>query len=459
MNFLQRSVESNHGTASANVRRSVNACINMSNGQEMIALNSGMNVLELHNEINEICTRRYNHCMILGHGSTIKNQYIIIPKGINVVFYVEKGEALEGNRHNKVFRNISNEEKYRYLDTHGKKHFINEDMVIPNGSITLLNFHQYNPIEKFFGNIVNHTLINKINYSGIITQKNIVRFYNLDNSKYPDGVSEVGILPISSLSGNENDFIKIFDFGENIYGFTESDNKSSNSITIINTMNSWLENEIPEYTTLLQMILERIGLTLDDLPEKIPLNAYENMLKMALIYHNTNIISFDELKTNMYHINLGKILNKIKLYNSSQPENKKINLCHNLICRSWNNSTNNNLLSISLNEIIQKPHNKYTNRNIIKLTRHESFSSIYREIFRNITEKCKDNIEQLNSILPLNMNRNNCLILKRNIKKKYNKIMGESYATNGFLNNSELNFIINLSLGNIENLKSIKYYA
>lgn len=48
-----------------------------------------------------------SNCLLLGHGNTALNQYIILPENIDVTFYTQKGFALTGNTTNKVMRNLS----------------------------------------------------------------------------------------------------------------------------------------------------------------------------------------------------------------------------------------------------------------------------------------------------------------------------------------------------------------
>lgn len=154
-----------------------------------------------------------NNCFILGHGATIKNQYIMIPNDIHLKFYVSKGEPLLSNRYESALSQYFSNPNALLGE---KSHLLSSDSITHNMSIGLLTIFKksYNAIKRknIYGNTREYNGINFFEHSGIFVGGYIKPFKNITAEEYRN-------MGIELLNINEN--IKILNFGDNIYGIIQ----------------------------------------------------------------------------------------------------------------------------------------------------------------------------------------------------------------------------------------------
>ncbi len=421
------------------------------------------------NEYNNVNNMVNHNCFLLGHGMTIKNQYIITPNNIYLKFYTPKGNSLTGVNSTLYLSEYSNNPVINE-----SSHYLHPDSVTHNMSIKLLSFYSYLR-KKRTGNFMNDFVLGDvpieyidhsaiIGHSGIIVGSKIKPFHEISQKEY----KKMGIRLLVNPRAN----MIILDFGENIYGIYDLDEESfKGQILIINNTPNIESNEAytyylnqirftleyyfakkfgyphpRKYTPEMTNTVERLFRTLE-LPIGITNSALQKMINLSFYNHNKkynenkDIISFDTIKTNNYTFGLGEIFNYITQYNRRVNSANQITLCQGLVCRSWNITSELGAGASALNSVRIRASN---NIGYARLTRTLSNSRNYKDKFRHIIGKCKNNIRKLNS----SNNTHNRII------EKYNEII-VSYKTNFYLNIRQLNFIVNLAHNKIASVTNM----
>jgi hypothetical protein len=198
-----------------------------------------------------------HNCFILGHGSTLKKKYIIVPDNIYLKFYTSKGNPLTGINTNSYITEYSNNP---YINL-SSAHYLHPDSVTHNMSIKLLSFFGY---IRRAGELVLSDLpiqyskfVGLIGHSGLIVGSKIKHFYQISEKTY----KEMGIRLLVHPMGR----IIIYDFGENIYGVSDLDQESlKDHILIVNNIPRGPNNTPDEENNPLYIkYIENIRITLE----------------------------------------------------------------------------------------------------------------------------------------------------------------------------------------------------
>jgi hypothetical protein len=424
---------------------------------------------EINNESTLNSPNMVKHnCFIMGHGSTIHNEYIIIPENINLKFYTPKGKPLLGYESSKALLNYS-ENPNTEFET--EKHYLLGDSITHNMYIKLLSIFKYqkekNSENYFFGDCLEseYNSIHIFSHSGFVIGKKLISFNDIKKNEYEKmGIRllKLTITEFSRRRSNEKKY-KILDFGDHIYGIIDEVN---DYIIIINTQTNKSNPNHLYYKDLVKIALEeefakhhhyrnssqynpKMRLKVKELihnltfPSTITENALQKMIYLSFYNHikrevnsKKSIISFQTIKRRNFNINLGEVFNYILDYNENNRD--KIRLCQGLICRSWDKKKNSlldeekNVANVSLEN----------NIGYAKLTRQVSNSEDYKMRFRNILSRCNTNITKLES--------NNQIVLE------YKKIL-RFYQIHHYLSIKNINFLVNLAndyLNNVELMKN-----
>ncbi len=414
----------------------------------------------------ELCSELNPHyniksCILLGHGNTITNQYIVLPENIGVTFYTEKGTALNTSKTNinEIFKTFNSS-----VNRPNQTHYIEPKSMMYNMSINFLTFFEYNETKKRFGNFSRYQNISKFVFSGIITKsrREFKPFYHLSREMYqrcnidiygPFNIRDV--LPSYSNFGYYyNDNCKILAFGNNIFGIvcdTQSLVIISNTLTKVH---SQIKNEIEAFINNKKNNIPHTN----SYPTSLDDETYAKIKNLSFIHHNTNIISLDELSQDDYKHSLGSILSKIKTYNSNKAPNKKIKLCHGIMCRNYDYDYN--LVpnppelageSASAGEGASGRVQINNNKQAYRLMRQKSVNMNYKNTFRNIWERASESISEIND-------SNISPELLEKFNKYYQNIL-TYYEENNYIRQTDYLFIVFLiNKSGINRLRTIKKY-
>ena len=421
-----------------------------------------------------------NNCFIMGHGSTIKKQYVIIPERVHLKFYVPKGLPLLGNQ---LKHSLSAYSANPSINL-SSNHYLLPDSFTHNMSVSLLSIfkHQKDPkTNKYiFGNTRDHHGIHLVSHSGIFVGSTVKSFYDISYEEYEN--MGITLLTQPDISQKLLIFSRNIFGNNNIYAILKKSNK--NMITIINTLNISIDHYFENYKKFVKNMIEhnfvmnygysKFHTNISKYPENLrtlitnlrssinfPTTISHDALNLIiqLSYYNHNkkeregkhIMTYNEIASENYNVNLGTILNRIKKYNNDNED--KINLCQGLICRSWDEqiknvpsnatSSNTTSLNVRLNE-------SENNIGFAPLMRQSSNTGNYKQQFRDIFSRCNRSIEFLETITTYSE------INISDIISKYNLIKRMYINDIHYLLIKEVNFLVNLANGYLSSIKNMQ---
>ncbi len=415
-----------------------------------------------------------NNCYIFGHGLTISKQYMMIPEGVHLKFYVSKGESLKQNKYESALSSYSSRENAPFADP---SHLLSPDSITHNVSIGLLTIFKKNKNPTTgkitYGN-TSEDKYNSINYfehSGIFVGSYIKPFKNISAEEY-------STMNIRLFNINEDN--KVLSFGDNIYGiirpgrdrvliinsFRDEEDQENyegykelvnfaleidfarhhrypimgNGSNCLNTARSYYTPEmrraVEELKRNLNRSIDETRTMSENVMSKIfALSFYNHMQKERI---EKSILSYNDIKERRYQIGLGEVLSLVHSYNRDKTH--KVNICQGLVCRSWDDITLNEAEaseSASASASASRKHNI----GFAGLARQSSNTMEYKQIFNNITLRCGERIKKISKTDPIVIEYKNIL---RNYQEKHK------------MNIHDVNFLLNLANGNIRNVNQMK---
>ncbi len=413
--------------------------LNMGNGLNLgykngKKLRNGMTNEELSTFLqSEYAESPYTNVFLLGHGSIISKEFIVLPNKINITFYTEKGQTLTVNETNRIFRS------FNLTTVRGDNlHRIPEKMLMNNMTIELLSFF-YDDTRNF---------LQEFDYSGIVTLRNPTPFIALDERVF----RTYKIVPLSSriyvnpengegidwpdYDHNTNgNYIRIIDFGKHFYGIMY---EKKRGIYIINTMtNMYIKNILRTY-----IATKRNGVPIH-LSNNMPPSILNKIKRLSVHFNDESIITKDLLEENNYIFKLSTLLDIIKEHYGNHTDV----MCHGIVCRSYRNNRNSLAGSVLASSTVRPTA-------ISQLIRTKSANNVYINRFENILERFRIHISNLLKHKSVNMP------FKRKINEicrmiisfiKTNKFLLEIHAD--FIDNviNDIPQDINLYIQKIEN--------
>ncbi len=419
-----------------------------------------------------------NNCFIMGHGNTIKKQYVIIPEHVHLKFYVPKGLPLSGFQLNQSLSAYSANPSINL----SSNHYLLPDSFTHNMTVSLLSIfkHQKKPKtnEYVFGNTSDREHLQLVSHSGIFVGSTVKSFYDISYEEYEN--MGITLLTRPDLSQKLLIFSRNIFGNNNIYGIIKESAK--NMITIINTLDSRIDRffegykifvkrmieynfvmnygyptirtNISKYPENLRSLIEKLRSSIN-FPTTISQDALDLIIQLSYYNHNKkeregkHIMTYNEIASKDYNVDLGTILTRIEDYNSRKRH--KINLCQGLICRSWDEQTHNVPSNATSSNVRLNVNESENNIGFAPLMRQSSNTGNYKKQFRDIFSRCNRSIQFLETIKTTYSEINISSIIN-----EYNLIKGKYKNTINYLLIKEVNFLVNLADGYLNSIENMQ---